>query len=145
MVIIRSLTLFVFLSLSACAYRSEVVHTTPHRSEIGVASYYGHPHKSIVSLSKTASGEVHDSRQLTAAHRTLPFGSLVKVQNLSNNKSVIVKINDRGPFVEGRILDLSYAAAAQLDMIKAGKTKVRLTYLEVEAKNQEKSPTCANF
>ena len=67
---------------------------------------------------------------LTAAHRTLPFGTMVHVRNLENNKTVIVKINDRGPFKKKRIIDLSYEAAKQLDMIGEGTAKVKITLLE---------------
>ena len=68
----------------------------------------------------TASGEIFDMHKLTAAHRHLPFGTIVKVTNMNNSQSVLVKINDRGPFVSGRIVDLSYGAAKKVDMIQAG-------------------------
>jgi len=71
-----------------------------------------------------------DNNKMTAAHRTLPFGTLVRVTNLKNNLSVIVVINDRGPFVEGRIIDLSYAAARQIDMINDGVVQVEIEVLE---------------
>ena len=91
----------------------------------GKASYYadkfhGRP---------TASGEKYDKRALTAAHRTLDFGTKVKVTNLSNGKSVTVRINDRGPFVEGRIIDLSSAAADKIDMKTAGVVNVKVEIL----------------
>ncbi len=93
----------------------------------GKASYYadkfhGRP---------TASGEKYDKRALTAAHRTLDFGTKVKVTNLSNGKSVTVRINDRGPFVEGRIIDLSSAAADKIDMKTAGVVNVKVEILSV--------------
>ncbi len=93
----------------------------------GVASYYGKEHHG----KKTANGEIFDMYKLTAAHRSLPFGSQVKVTNLSNQRSVIVRINDRGPYYQGRIIDLSLAAAERLEMVKSGITKVKLEVLDV--------------
>lgn len=90
--------------------------------EIGQASWYGPGFHG----KKTASGEVFDQGQLTAAHRTLPMGSKVRVVNLNNDRSVVVQINDRGPFVDGRIIDLSHAAARELGMLERGTTRVRL-------------------
>jgi rare lipoprotein A len=95
-------------------------------SQIGVASYYAEKYHGR----KTASGEAFDMNRLTAAHRTLPFGTRVRVTNLSNGKSVTVRINDRGPFVQGRIIDLSRAAAARIDMVRAGVVKVKIDILE---------------
>lgn len=92
----------------------------------GIASYYGKGHHG----KKTANGETFDMHKLTAAHRSLPFGSRVKVTNLSNNRSIVVRINDRGPFVAGRIIDLSQAAAEQLEMIREGIVGVKLEVLE---------------
>ena len=79
-------------------------------TETGVASWYGHPYHGR----QAANGEIYDMEKLTAAHRTLPFGSKVRVTNKSNGRSVIVTINDRGPFVRRRIIDLSPAAARSL-------------------------------
>src|SRR5262249_23300581 len=91
-------------------------------TETGVASWYGIPYDGR----KAASGEIFDMRQLTAAHRTLPFETWLEVTNLSNGKQVNVRINDRGPFVDGRIIDLSMAAAREIDMLGSGVTRVRL-------------------
>jgi len=91
-------------------------------SEAGVASYYAHKYHGR----KTASGERFDMNDMTAAHKTLPFGTRVRVTNVSNGKSVTVRINDRGPFVKGRVIDLSLAAAKKLDMVNAGLAQVRL-------------------
>ena len=91
-------------------------------TETGVASWYGVPYHGRPS----ASGEIFDMESLTAAHRALPFQTWVQVTNLSNGKQVEVRITDRGPFVRGRILDLSLAAARQLDMVGAGTARVRL-------------------
>ena len=88
----------------------------------GMASYYGPKYHGR----KTASGEVFDMYQFTAAHQQLPFGTKLKVTNLSNGKTVTVRVNDRGPFVGNRILDLSYGAAKQLDMLSTGVTEVKL-------------------
>lgn len=92
----------------------------------GVASFYGKEHHG----KKTANGEIFDMYKLTAAHRSLPFGSLVKVTNLTNNRSVIVRINDRGPYIGGRIIDLSQAAAERLEMIRSGISKVKIEVLD---------------
>ncbi len=87
--------------------------------QVGHASWYA-------LTSQTASGERMNPSALTAAHRSLPFGTKVLVENLSNGRSVVVRINDRGPFVGGRVIDLSKAAAAQIGMIGAGTAKVRI-------------------
>jgi rare lipoprotein A len=92
----------------------------------GQASYYGAKHQG----QRTASGERFDQHQLTAAHRTLPFGTKVRVTNLNNDKSVLVRINDRGPFARGRIVDLSRKAAQQLDMLRSGVAPVRVVSVE---------------
>jgi rare lipoprotein A len=84
--------------------------------ETGQASYYANKFKGR----KTASGELYDPDKFTAAHRTLPFGTMVRVMNLDNKKIVTVRINDRGPHVKSRIIDLSYAAAEKLDIIRKG-------------------------
>ncbi|MEE9288585.1 MAG: septal ring lytic transglycosylase RlpA family protein [Bacteroidota bacterium] len=88
----------------------------------GVASYYGKKFHGRA----TSNGEVFDMYQLTAAHRSLPFGTKVLVKNLKNGREVIVRINDRGPFKLDRIIDLSYAAAKQLEIIGPGTAKVLL-------------------
>ena len=93
---------------------------------MGKASYYAMKFNSR----KTASGEIYDPDKLTAAHPTLPFGTRVRVTNLYNNSSVIVRINDRGPHVKSRIIDLSYAAAKQLDMISKGIAEVAVEVIE---------------
>ena len=91
-------------------------------TQTGLASYYSDKFHGR----RTASGEIFDKNKLTAAHRELPFGTLVKVTNLRNNKSVIVRINDRGPWKSTRIIDLSYAAAKKIDMIAAGEVPVKI-------------------
>jgi rare lipoprotein A len=90
--------------------------------QTGQASWYGEPHHGR----RTASGEVFDMHELTAAHRTLPLGARVRVTNLRNGRSVEVRINDRGPFVDGRIIDVSYGAARALGAVGAGLFPVSL-------------------
>jgi rare lipoprotein A len=90
-----------------------------------MASWYG---KELAGH-KTASGERFDPSKLTAAHRTLRFGTMVRVTRVKTGQSVVVRINDRGPFSKNRIIDLSEAAARQLDMISAGTSKVQLEIL----------------
>jgi rare lipoprotein A len=94
--------------------------------ERGVASWYGRKFHGR----KTASGERYDMRELTAAHRSLPFGTVVRVVRLDSGAAVVVRINDRGPFVDGRIIDLSRAAAAEIDMVHDGVAQVALYLLE---------------
>jgi len=97
--------------------------------ETGVASYYAHQHDGR----RTASGELFDMDAMTAAHRTLPFGTRVKVTNLRNSRSVVVRINDRGPYLKQRIFDLSYAAAQELHMITRGTARVQIDILPATA------------
>jgi rare lipoprotein A len=97
-----------------------------HSIGSGVASYYGNE----LAGHRTASGERFDPGQLTAAHRTLPLGSRVRVTNPANGKSVVVRINDRGPFHGNRILDLSKSAAGQIGLIARGSGRVELTLLD---------------
>lgn len=97
------------------------------RIEYGEASYYA----AAFAGRKTAGGEKYDPRRRTAAHRTLPFGTRVKVTNLGNGRAVVVRINDRGPFVKGRIIDLSRRAAEEIGMIDAGTAKVRVEVVEL--------------
>lgn len=119
-VLVIFLTGFSFSS--ATAQETDSIQTT------GMASYYhdkfeGRP---------TASGQPYRKDSLTAAHPTLPFNTLVRVTNLSNKKSVVVKVNDRGPFVKSRIIDVSKAAAIALGFLDQGLTKVRIEVVEKE-------------
>ncbi len=98
-------------------------------SQKGRASWYGKKFHGA----KTANGEIYDMHQMTAAHPTLPLPSYAKVTNLANGKSVIVRVNDRGPFLRGRIIDLSYAAAYQLDYIKQGSAEVLVEKMTPDA------------
>ena len=94
--------------------------------EVGKASYYGRE----AHGKPTASGEKFNMHALTAAHKTLPFDTKVRVTNRANNRSVVVRINDRGPFVAGRIIDLSYAAAKKIDMLTAGVADVEIVVIK---------------
>lgn len=107
------------LALGGCASLG------PGDTNTGKASYYHDRHQGM----RTASGEPYNRQALTAAHRTLPFGSQVRVTNLNNSRSVVVRVNDRGPFVRGRIIDVSRAAAERLDMLRAGVVPVRIEVL----------------
>jgi rare lipoprotein A len=93
----------------------------------GVASYYADDYHGR----KTSNGEEYDMHAMTAAHQSLPFNTKVRVTNLQNGKSVIVRINDRGPFKDNRIIDVSYAAAKELSMIGPGTANVRLEIIEL--------------
>ena len=105
-------SLLVISLLSSCGYTTRK----------GLASYYADSYEGKT----TANGEIYRQGKITAAHKTLPFGTKVEVTNLSNNKSVVVRINDRGPFIRGRIIDLTKAAAREIDMVGAGVAKVKI-------------------
>ena len=113
--ITRLFALACIVSLASCG--KEI-------SESGKASYYADRFEGR----KTASGEVFDQSKSTAAHKTLPFGTKVTVKNLKNGKTVSVRINDRGPFVKGRIIDLSKTAAQKIDLVQAGVANVQVKY-----------------
>jgi rare lipoprotein A len=98
-------------------------------TETGLASWYGHPYHGRPA----ANGEIYDMEKLVAAHRTLPFDTWVRVVNLANGKDIEVRIIDRGPFVDGRIIDLSHAAARAIDMIGPGTAQVRMAVVRVPA------------
>lgn len=115
-VLIRNPIIFTLLFIPIC------FSGYAQGNETGLASFYS----DVFEGKKTASGDIYKSSKMTAAHRTLPFGTQVKVTNLSNNKSVTVTINDRGPFVKDRIIDLSKAAAVKLGYIDQGVTKVKI-------------------
>jgi rare lipoprotein A len=119
--------LFAALLSSACGKRKVKVAKPPRMgsTETGIASWYGHPYHGR----QAANGEIYDMERMTAAHKTLPFETWVRVRNLSNGKTVDVRIQDRGPFVRGRIIDLSRAAARSIDLIGPGITKVKLTII----------------
>jgi rare lipoprotein A len=115
----------ILAALYACAFLLPITlhFCAPAAAQVGVASYYKHG-------AKTANGETFDPKALTAAHRYLKFGTRVLVTNLLNGRSVVVRINDRGPFVGGRIIDLSYGAARAVGLHDSGVAKVRVAVLE---------------
>jgi rare lipoprotein A len=125
------------LALAACAKKHHTAAApAPPRirnRETGLASWYGHPYHGRPA----ANGEIYDMEALTAAHRTLPFGTWVRVVNLTNDKTVDVRIIDRGPFVENRIIDLSHAAAVAIALIGPGVARVRLDILSVPTASGE--------
>ena len=97
------------------------------KTQIGIASYYGKKfHKK-----RTANGEIFNMYKVSAAHKSYPLGTKVRVTNLENGKSIKLVINDRGPFVKGRIIDLSYKAARKLDFVNQGTTKVRVDVIRL--------------
>ena len=117
-----ALATLVSLSLGLAAVSSARAHKAPAFAQIGTASWYGPRFHG----KKTANGEVFNQNKLTAAHRTLPLGTTVEVTNVTNGKSVNVKITDRGPYVNGRVIDLSRAAAIRLGMKEAGVARVQI-------------------
>jgi len=131
---LKALWLIAVLALAGCGHkkRAQVVPPRPGpragtpvevgQTETGVASWYGHPYHGRAA----ANGEIYDMEKMTAAHRTLPFNTWVRVYDLDNNKTTEVRIIDRGPFVDGRIIDLSHAAAQQIEMIGPGTARVRV-------------------
>jgi len=129
---------------SACASRSPArpgvqVPPAPGWTEQGVASWYGG--RDGFEGKPTASGEIYDSSLLTAAHRELPLGSIVDVTNLDNGSTVRVRINDRGPFIAGRVIDLSRAAAREIGLLGPGVGPVRLTVVTPGAVQEIVSPS----
>jgi rare lipoprotein A len=132
--VFSALLIPMLLTVSAAAQdleaSSEAVIATPDFSEIdgGMASYYGDE----LAGNRTASGERFDPGQLTGAHRSLPFGSMVRVTNVSNGDSVVVRINDRGPFSRGRVIDISHAAAREIGMHRSGTARVKLALLNAD-------------
>jgi len=92
------------------------------KPEVGVASWYGEEFQG----NETANGEIYDLNGLTAAHPTLPFGTTVRVTNLNNSKNILLRINDRGPYIGRRLIDVSKAAAKRLGFVGAGTTRVRV-------------------
>jgi len=106
----------------ACGITAGAQDLNGARSEFGLASWYGYPFHGRTA----ANGETYDMELITAAHRTLPFDSWVRVTNLLNQKSIEVRITDRGPFIDGRVIDLSLAAARAIDIIDSGTAQVRI-------------------
>ena len=148
-----------FFLLTACTSKAPVrtgaapfpisqEDTSPQKLEVGfyqqgIASWYGHPFHGCA----TASGEIYDMHALTAAHKELPLGSKVLVTNLENSLQIEVLINDRGPFIKNRIIDLSLTGARRLEMEKNGTAMVRLDITELPEKisNSSKNPFAIQF
>lgn len=139
-VLVRSSRFTIFFALccfvlftSACGKKTvstpAMVRVKIGYEQRGIASWYGNPYHGRA----TASGEIYDMERLTAAHPRLPFGVTTRVENLSNGKTVDVRINDRGPFKKGRIIDLSRAAARQIDLLGPGTTEVRIKVIAAPA------------
>jgi rare lipoprotein A len=105
---------------------TELPVTSLPRAELGLASWYGEESSGL-----TASGEAFDRKELTAAHRTLPLGSKIEVTNLRNNRSLVLRVNDRGPNVTGRLVDVSKAAAERLGFMSSGRTAVQVRVLSL--------------
>ena len=114
------------LGLSSCSKKNRPSRSSSNRSgsETGYASYYGDEFNGR----RTASGEIFRQSNLTAAHKRLAFGTKIRVTNLANGKAVNVRVNDRGPFVANRIIDLSKSAAKKIDMVGSGVAKVKIRY-----------------
>lgn len=133
----------VSCSLLGCARESPAVRSpgapatyapSSRPYETGIASYY-HPN---LAGRKTANGEIYDPRKMTAAHKTLPFGTVVEVRAKKSGRRVVVRINDRGPFSKKRVIDLSRAAAEQMNMIRAGIIDVELRILSRPPEKKKK-------
>jgi len=122
--------LFDITASTGCCFlcgKPEIEEWDGKKSYTGYASWYGDKFHGR----KTSNGETYDMYGISAAHRSLPFNSMVEVTNLGNGKKVVVRINDRGPFVKGRILDLSYGAAKKIDSVNSGVVKVKLKVIYV--------------
>ncbi|MFC1550167.1 septal ring lytic transglycosylase RlpA family protein [Candidatus Neomarinimicrobiota bacterium] len=139
---ILSHILLIILTIIMIGCTNAPRYTTPdHRGKIskavplskvgmtqrGISSYYAEKFHGKL----TASGEVYDMYGISAAHQTLPLNTIIRVTNLENKKSIILRINDRGPFVKNRILDCSYGAALKLGFVKKGTTKVKIEVIEL--------------
>jgi rare lipoprotein A len=107
--------------------KAQTVHRQ-HWFQFGRASWYGHALQGL----PTATGEAYDMNAMTCAHRTLPLGSLVRVTNLRNHRSLVLRVNDRGPFIESRVVDLSYAAAKRLGFSHRGTVGVRIDLVDAK-------------
>jgi rare lipoprotein A len=120
-ILVLALCLAAYSALSA---KEKIIQIHPHAT-VGIASFYGAKFQGR----RTASGELFNNLEMTAAHRTLPFGTQLRVTNLRNGKSVVVRVNDRGPHLRGRIIDLSKAAAKRIGITRTGIARVKLEIL----------------
>jgi len=135
--VIRSCLLVILIFTASCASTHYKPYTEP---DYVVASWYG----SDFHGRPTSSGEIFDMHALTCAHRWYPFGTQLKVTNISNNKAVNCVVNDRGPFVEGRDIDLSYAAAKEIDLIGEGTRMVKVEYMGRDASYRKEVKNLSN-
>lgn len=108
------------------------VERAKHYREEGIASWYGYETRRLRGGHMTANGEAFDPMGLSAAHRYLPLPSYVRITNLSNRRSIIIRVNDRGPFVDGRIIDVSAGAAKRLGFYRRGLARVRVEVIDIE-------------
>jgi rare lipoprotein A (peptidoglycan hydrolase) len=124
--------------LICCGFVAGPQHPPPsvQAFEVGPASWYGDPFHGQL----TANGEIYDMFEMTAAHPSLPFGTAVRVTNIRSGRSAVVRINDRGPFIGQRILDLSYAAARHLKLVWPGEAEVRLDLVDPETQQASLFP-----
>jgi len=122
------LSALILGTTSSATFASDAHQPGSSAQQRGTASWYGY------ECSKTASGERYDPKSMTAAHRSLPFGTMVRVTHLGNGREAILRINNRGPFTKGRIIDVSKAAAQQLGMIKSGVAKVEVSVIALASR-----------
>lgn len=122
----RLLLVFVLIGLCGACATSRQVRAPKEKGTIVVASWYGEYFRGR----KTANGERFNPDKISCAHKTLPFGTILKVTNIENDKSLVVRVNDRGPYIRGRSLDLSRAAAQRLGFMRKGTTKLRMEIVE---------------
>ncbi len=120
--------IIILMTVSGCGAGKKIAKPDSVFFQQGIASWYGDKFHGR----KTASGEIYDMYAMTAAHKTLPFNTIVEITNISNGLKAVVRINDRGPFVKDRIIDLTYTVAKKLDMILSGTTEVRLRIIGAE-------------
>jgi rare lipoprotein A len=123
----REAIILAFTAATVLVLHAAAFQIANQYDQIGIASWYGPGFHG----KKTSTREIYDMYKMTAAHKTIPLGAIVQVTNLTNKKSVVVRINDCGPFVEPRIIDMSYAAAQELDMIGPGTVKVGIKILKL--------------
>lgn len=125
--------IFTAMCVSNAQQDSKQETTKNNHELVGKASYYGSEYK---STRHTANGERFNKDAYTAAHKTLPFGTIVKVKNMNNDKTVTVRINDRGPFIKGRVIDVTTIAAKELGMIQSGVVPVEVEIISMPEKNK---------
>lgn len=123
--------IFIGMPTALLAKETRQHHANANKSNIGMASFYA----AKFNGRRTASGEIFNNSAMTAAHRSLPFGTQVKVTNVRNGRSVVVRINDRGPYAKGRVIDLTKAAAKKIGLSRSGVARVKLEVLSKVKQN----------